>query len=504
MVKRNRYILRIISILIYVFIISVLVFLVSSLLRYLNTGADRSKILHTEVKKIDQYLPKIVWKQDGNEGRFMDEQTLRDVESDYLDAWYVKQIANKTNIKNGIEDFYTENARENLYNIIDANIKEKITILSTTIKHQPDILFFSEDGQLIVLQDKNVVEYKRIYKENAIILETTEVSDYKIILLLEDGFWRIRHIVKEKVSDFINEPNLIITDSLNIKGINYYPQKTPWNMFGDAFDLKIIEKDFDIIKKAGLNTIRIFIPYHEFGKANIEVNKLNQLEKILDIAEKNNLKAVVTLFDFYGNYDILDWTLNHRHAEKIVSRFKNHSAILAWDIKNEPDLDFESRGKGKVIAWLKQLIILIKSIDTKHAVTIGWSNTKSATILKENLDFVSFHYYEDKTLFEKEVHQLKKLIPNKKLVLGEFGVSSYGGFWRPFSSSQENQAAYYKEMQKVLTKENISFMSWTLYDFNMVPKKVVGSLPWRFIPQKKFGFIDENGLKKASFKHISK
>jgi hypothetical protein len=504
MVKRNTYIIRTISILLYLVVISILVFLVSSLYSYLNTGADRSKILHTEVQKVDQYLPKVTWKEDGNEGRFMDDQTLKSVENDYLDSWYVKHIANKTNTITGIEDFYTKNARENLYNFIDYNKKENIKILSTTIEHHPDILFFSEDGQLIVLQDKNVIEYKRIEKDGKLILETTEVSDYKIILLLEDGFWRVRHIVKESGADFKNEAHLINTDSLDIKGINYYPQKTPWNMFGDEFDAEIIKKDFDIIKEANLNTIRVFVPYEDFGKANLNESKLNQLEELLDLAELKNLKVVLTLFDFYGNYDVLDWTLNHRHAEKIVTKFKNHSAILAWDIKNEPDLDFESRGKEKVIAWLKSLSILIKSIDANHAVTIGWSNTKSASILKDDVDFVSFHYYEGKEKFEAELHQLQTEMPDKKLVLGEFGVSSYGGFWRPFSSSEENQETYYREMQKVLTKKNISFMSWTLYDFNTVPKKVVGNLPWRVIPQKQFGFINEAGSKKPSFKHISR
>ena len=94
---------------------------------------------------------------------------------------------------------------------------------------------------------------------------------------------------------------------------------------------------------------------------------------------------VVTLFDFYGNYDVLDWTLNHRHVDIIVSRFKNHNAILAWDVKNEPNLDFDARGKRTVISWLEHLIMLIKSIDKNHAVTIGWSDTDSANILKDKV-----------------------------------------------------------------------------------------------------------------------
>ncbi|MFT4645303.1 MAG: hypothetical protein ACI8ZX_001719 [Planctomycetota bacterium] len=488
----------------YILIISIILFLISALYSYYNTGADRSEMLHTDVKRTERYLPKMIWKEDGNMGRTVDKQILKSIETDYLDAWYVKHIANKTNLKNGLHDYYTKSARKNIFNFIDFNKKERITIESTTLEHRPNILFFSEDGQLVVLEDTHVVEYKKILRDNKKIHETTEIATYKIILLLEDGFWRIRHLVKERVANFDKTVTSSPIDSLNIKGINYYPQATPWNMFSDDFDIKVIETDFKIIKNADLNTIRIFIPYEDFGKANVDQNKLEKLKKILDSAEKSNLKVVVTLFDFYGDYGVLDWTLNHRHAETIVTRFKDHKAILAWDLKNEPNLDFESRGKENVISWLEHLIILIKSIDKNHAVTIGWSNAESAPILKDKLDFVSFHYYEKISEFEGVFELLQSKIIHKPIVLGEFGVSSYTGFWKPFGGSEKKQATYYKKMQKILTKKKISFMSWTLYDFDTVPEKVVGKRPWRVNTQKKFGFINTKGDRKPAFEFICK
>jgi hypothetical protein len=488
----------------YLLIIGVLLFLTSSLYSFLNTGADRSKMLHTEVKKIDQYLPKVNWKSDGNEGRTISEQNKTELKNDYLDAWYVKQIAYKTNMHVGIEDYYTKNARKNIYSILKYNKLNKISIDATTLKHNFDIEFYSEDGQLIVLKDNNVLEYKKIYKDEKLILESSEVSSYRSILLLEDGFWRIRHTVKETAKKFKDTSKKTTITTANIKGINYYPQATPWNMYGDAFDIDIIEKDFEIIKDAGLNTIRIFIPYVDFGKAAVLTDKIAKLQEVLDIALKKELKVVITLFDFYGNYEVLDWTLNHRHAEKIVITFKDHEAVLAWDIKNEPDLDFKSRGKKNVISWLNHMIVLIKSIDKKHPVTIGWSNTESAAILKDKVDVISFHYYEDIANFENDYLALKNKIKNKPIILQEFGLSSYGGLWRPFVSSEKNQANYYKEIQKILSKKSIPFMSWTLYDFDNIPKEVLGSLPWRTNPQKKFGFISNKGAKKLAFKYISK
>lgn len=504
MVDSNKNILRGILILSYVVIISFIIYGISAVYSYLNTGADRSKMLHTEIRKIDQYLPKINWSALHNEGRPMDLQTLNNIENDYLDALYIKCLALKKNTINGIDDYYTENARKNIYGIVEINEKEKVTIESTTLAHNLTLDFFSEDGQFVAITDKDAIEYKRVYKKNKLVLEVKEQSTYKIILLLEDGFWRIRHLVKISSHDYENKKSSISPKNLAISGINYYPQATPWNMFGELFDLEIIAEDFKIIKNAGLNSIRIFVPYTSFGKAKVDTKKLEQLVKVMDLAEVFNLKVMVTLFDFYGDYSVLDWTLNQRHAETIIGTLKNHKALFAWDIKNEPNLDFKSRGKENVLAWLENMIDLVKSVDPKTPVTVGWSNAKSATLLKDHIDFITFHYYKNINKLETTYNTLKTNVGNKPIVITEFGISSYHGIWNPFGTTEEGQAKYYKKAQELFLKHEIMAMSWTLYDFTEIPKEVVGRLPWRKNTQKRFGFLDKNGAKKVSFKYIAK
>lgn len=502
-VSKNKNILRGVIVLIYVLMTFLILYGVAAIFTYLNTGADRSKILHTEIKKVDQYLPEVSWLPLNNEGRTMDVQTLNAIKNDYLDAWYIKHTTFNTNTAVGVEDYFTKSARQNIYNIIDVNTKAGTNIQGTTLKHHINLDFFSEDGQLAVLTDTDVIEYKRLFKNDTLIAQINEKSTYQHTLLLEDGFWRTRHTVKLK-----SQPNTTTQNTnplpLNpIKGINYYPQASSWDMYNATFNAEIITKDFKIIKDAGLNSIRIFVPYEDFGKANVNLKKLERLTTVLDIAQQHNLKVLITLFDFYGDYSVLDWTLTHEHARRIVNALKNHDALLGWDIKNEPNLDFESRGKDLVMAWLDKMIDLIKSQDTKHPVTIGWSNIESTILLKDKLDFLSFHYYEATENFAQHYNTLKAKTGNKPIVVTEFGRSSYKGFWRPFGDSDEDQANYHKNIQTVFSDNNIQFMSWTLYDFTNVPKDVVGRLPWRKNPQKHFGFIDKNGKKKPAFKFIS-
>ena len=502
--KTNTNILRGLLLLSYVVIIALVIYGFGSLYSYLNTGADRSKMLHIEVKQVDQYLPELEWAPLSNKGRQIDQQTLTAIENDYLDAWYVKYVAYKTNTETGIDDYFTDSASDNIYTIIAINSEKNTTIEATTLEHHPNLEFFSEDGQLAVLTDHDVIEFKRIFKGETCITEVTEKSSYKVTLLLEDGFWRIRHLVRLKSEPYVLETRNKSLEISKLKGINYYPKANPWAMFGANFDADIIASDFELIASSGLNSIRVFVPYEGFGKSSVDNAKLTQLITVLDLAEKVHLKVMVTLFDFYGDYSVLDWTLTQHHAKHIVNALKNHTALASWDLKNEPNLDFESRGEQLVTAWLDHMIAFVKSQDPNHAITIGWSNAESTPILKDKLDFISFHYYENLNDLETTFKDLKTKISDKPIVITEFGISSYRGLWDPLGNSKDDQADYHKTIQAVFTKNDIPFMSWTLYDFTEIPKEVVGRLPWRQNAQKHFGFIDEKGIKKPSFKFISK
>ena len=104
---------------------------------------------------------------------------------------------------------------------------------------------------------------------------------------------------------------------------------------------------------------------------------------------------------------------------------------------------------------------------------------------------------------DEAVKELRKEIPDKQLVLQEFGLSSYKGFWNPIGNTEEDQAEHHKLIQKIIADNNLQFMSWTLYDFTKIPKEVVGRLPWRKNAQKRYGFIDMKGNKKPAYKYIS-
>ncbi|WP_194528449.1 cellulase family glycosylhydrolase [Zobellia roscoffensis] len=500
--KMNKTLYRIFLLLSFLALNGLILFGISSALTYLNTGADRTSMLHLHEEISASYLPKVEWEIAQNEGRPMEEQTLGEIERDYMSAWQVRNAAYANNVPYGIADYYTDSMRTELFKVTDLNLKNKVTLQTTTLEHYPKLEFYSTDGKLVVLTDKSVAAYEEVYQNETLITKRRFTSDYKVMLLLEDGFWRIRQLVETKLpKETPKIPSQVQNlDNYHFKGINYYPQDTPWDMFGKKFNDSIIELDFKLMAKMGVNSLRIFIPYESFGKEHVDFEKIQRVKLTLDIAEKNGLAIMPTLFDFYGNYSVSDWTMTNRHIEQVVEALKDHNAIIAWDVKNEPDLDFESRGKELVLSWLEQTVERIRKIDQKHAITIGWSSPEAAVNLKDELDLVSFHYYREASKFQNVLAKLKEDVTDKPLILQEYGYSSYDGIWNAYTGSDKKQKEYVETIQKVVEKEGLSHMIWTLYDFKNIPTSVVGRLPWRKVRQRHFGLLDFKGDKKPIYK----
>lgn len=500
--KGNRTYRRIISISVFIFINALLLFVISQIIAHLNTGADRSSIFHGQASRFEYYNPEIIWTNMENPGSFMDPIIRESIEKGYTNAWYVRNLAYLYNDSEIISDYFTASAKENIVNLIAHNQSQSTHIASTTLSHEIDLELLSSDRKLVVFTDKNVRSYSRSFVNNESIHILEEIADYKVVMLLEDGYWKIRHLEKLKSTP----PSQKVAEKAefknHIEGINYYPMNHPWDTFAEDFPSMEIDHDFRKIKDLNLNTLRIFLNYEDFGAAQISEEKLLRLTSFLDLAHQHNLSVIVTLFDFYGHYSILDWSSTQTHAKSIVNHIKEHPALLAWDVKNEPDLDFDTRGDDLVMSWLKFTISIIKEEDPNHPVTIGWSSHTTALLLEEEVDFVSFHYYD-------RIENLKENINNvsqkttKPVFIQELGLSTYSGFWNPFGYSEEDQEAYYQDFYGSID-DSIHYLFWTLNDFKEIPDEVAGMYPWRKKKQTHFGIVNTKGQPKAAYDVIKK
>lgn len=261
----------------------------------------------------------------------------------------------------------------------------------------------------------------------------------------------------------------------SISGMNF----TPWGFNYDhdranrlletywQAEWGTVEEDFAEMKQLGANTVRIHLQVSRFMKSAKEVNRgsLEQLTKVLALAEKVGLYLDITGLGCYDKKDVPRWY--HRLAEperwNVQARFweavaktcSNSPAVFCYDLMNEPvlsedqqgrdwtpgafgdryfvqrlTLDFQGRKPAEIAAaWAKQMLTAIRQHDPQHLITVGaipwamtWTNAKPIIYSPEvskHLDFVSVHFYPKTGELAKALNALAVYDIGKPIVIEE-------------------------------------------------------------------------------------
>ena len=230
---------------------------------------------------------------------------------------------------------------------------------------------------------------------------------------------------------------------------------------------RAVEGDFDEMKQLGANTVRIHLQVSRFMKSARETNResLEQLARLLTLAEKTGLYLDVTGLGCYDKQDVPRWynKLNEQQRWDVQARFweavaatcRNRPAVFCYDLMNEPivtedkkkrdwtpgafgdryfvqrlTLDFAGRTEKQIAeAWVNKLVAAIRKHDRQRLVTVGaipwamtWTNAKPLIYSPEvskNLDFVSLHFYPRKDEVGKALKALAVYDIGKPIVIEE-------------------------------------------------------------------------------------
>ena len=497
-------------------VVALLVAAVGQFWVYVNSGAKREEALNLTTVMLESHTPRVVWLPDDSAtGRPMEDFTREQIVGDYVRAWYQWQLSYLAGKPIGMKEYFTTDALPKATGAVTELTQQGHRLHQTDVDHYLQLHFYSADGQIVSFTDHHLLLKQRLYRTDTQekLYTDQSVADYQVVMLLDDGYWRIKHIVRQEAAP-LRIPKVEPTDRARFvrmeesqfivngrpffpAGVNYYPQKSPWSLFWKQYNPKVIRADFRRIRELGLNTARVFVNFHDFGKGKVPPERLDQLENLLDLAGEQNLKVLVTLFDFVGDYRLLNLTATDRQLEQILTRLNRHPALLAWDLKNEPDLDFKHHDPDDVKEWLGWIAGRARQFDPNHLITIGWAYPENAHLLANQVDFVSFHSYRSLEQLEQGIADLQRKVPQKKLMLEEFGQPTYRGVWAPFGKSEADQEEYVSRVRDVLKRHrNIPYLVWTLYDFTEVPPDIVGNKPWQREPQKHFGILRADGQPK--------
>jgi GT2 family glycosyltransferase len=175
----------------------------------------------------------------------------------------------------------------------------------------------------------------------------------------------------------------------------------------------IVERDFVLMRGAGINTVRVFTVPPVW---------------LLDMAEAAGLKVLVGL-PWSQHIAFLDSAAIKAEIRAAIAAgvraCARHPAVFAYLVGNEipPDM-MRWHGADAVRHFLKDLVRLVRQ---EHpGALVSYANFPSTEYLTIDFtDFLCFNVYlHDETAFRRYIARLHNLAVDKPLVLTEFGIDS--------------------------------------------------------------------------------
>jgi hypothetical protein len=229
-----------------------------------------------------------------------------------------------------------------------------------------------------------------------------------------------------------------------------------------------VEQDFAEMKELGANVVRVHLQLAKFMQAADapDQRSLDQLARLLKLAEKTGLYLDLTGLGCYHKRDVPEWydklaeqqrwDVQARFWEAVAARAAASPAVFCYDLMNEPlapggagkrsdwlgpafggkhfvqyvALETKSRARHEIARqWIAHLAQAIRKHDKRHLITVGlvpWSLDRpglSSGFIPERiageLDFISVHIYPEKAKLDEAIDTLKGFAVGKPVVIEE-------------------------------------------------------------------------------------
>lgn len=217
-----------------------------------------------------------------------------------------------------------------------------------------------------------------------------------------------------------------------IKGVCYHPVSK-----GESGrDFEHLDRDLELMQEAGINTIRVYEPIGD--------------KKVLDKLFESGIRVIIGFgYNQNGQFDILSET-----CLDYVKTYKDHPAILYWELGNEYNYHPEWFG-GDINTWYKALNTMaakIHGIDQDHPVATAHGELPTPEILSmcPAVDIWGMNIYRWDN--PQELFSQWEAISEKPMYISEAGADSYMTVAAHGYEEGKNEKAQADALQKILTQ----------------------------------------------------
>ncbi|MEM6526836.1 MAG: cellulase family glycosylhydrolase [Chloroflexota bacterium] len=301
------------------------------------------------------------------------------------------------------------------------------------------------------------------------------------------------------------EGNRFVTDgeTFTLRGLNYYPTNYPWRRFLTESDDETLQTEMALIRDTGFNSLRIFLwnaaLFDCDGRGtNPNPDAFARLDGVMQTAAEHDLYLIVTLNDLPHLPELYDnpaYTVTQ--TQVIVERYMDEGIILAWDLRNEGDIDYDgvnffkpgTVAQDTVLDWLAEASQQVRELDENHLITAGWRYNEQHTL--PYVDFVSFHHWRGA---EQLRDRLEAMAYEKPVLLQEFGYTT-------FDFSGEVQATAIRDVVRLVEDERddvLGWMVWTAFDFPLTATCYPGDCVSADNREHHFGIWHSDGTEKPA------
>ena len=273
---------------------------------------------------------------------------------------------------------------------------------------------------------------------------------------------------KAKANDWYKKQGWLVgADYLPSTAIN---QLEMWQ--AETFDTATNNRELGWAHEIGMNVMRVYL--HDLAWQQDPSGFKDRINIFLDIAAKNKIKILFTLFDDCWNPDpqigkqpspkpgihnsgwvrspgktIHDdstkWDYLELYVKDVLATFKDDHRILMWDLYNEPG---NSGYNETSLPLLKKVFEWAWSVRPSQPLTVAtWYDNKTLTAFQlNNSDIITIHNYNDAGNLEKELKE--RLKEGRPVICSEYMA-------RPRNSRFQTHLPIFK-------KYNVGAINWGL------------------------------------------